>query len=639
MSSVQHYAIFLIPLILLLVILFFIFSRCFVYIANDKIGIQERLWSRKGSNKSGFISLNGETGYLPEILRGGPHLFPPFQYRVHKCPIVIVPQGSIGYVFARGGAVIPTGQTLAKAVAAPFEDTRAFLTSGGQQGPQRKILREGMHFLNLAEFVVFTTDSFYSINMDKDNAIIKDMETTIRQRNGFTPVVIKDQSDSLGVVTVHEGPALDHEEIIAPTVGASPDNPESFHNSFQDPEKFLAAGGRRGRQEQVLVEGTYFINRLFATIEIREKTIIGIGEVGVVISYTGKRGTDLTSDAYKHGELVNVGERGVWQTSLQPGKYALNPDAYHVITVPTTNFVLRWIKGRTEDHKLDSGLSEITLITKDAFEPILPLSIVLHIPYDKAPRVIQQFASVKLLVEQTLDPMVSAYFKDAAQNENLLELIGNRAELQQSAKAQMKLRFLDYDLDLQEVMLGTPRPQDGDMHIATVLDQLRVRQVAREKLETYKSQQTAAEQEFELRAAESKAANQGRKTQSEIDINIAENNGRAMLATRTNEAAAIKVLAESEAYKTRLEGEAEGSRIQSIGLATAASTEAQVKAYGGAELQLRKEIAATFGVALANATVPLIPSVVITGNGDQSSNPSMVEALLAMILNNQKPTQ
>jgi uncharacterized membrane protein YqiK len=55
------------------------------------------------------------------------------------------------------------------------------------------------------------------------------------------------------------------------------------------------------------------------------------------------------------------------------------------------------------------ALSEISLITKDAFEPNLPLSVVVHIDYKKAPLVIQQFGDVKRLVEQTLDPMVSAY--------------------------------------------------------------------------------------------------------------------------------------------------------------------------------------------------------------------------------------
>ena len=58
----------------------------------------------------------------------------------------------------------------------------------------------------------------------------------------------------------------------------------------------------------------------------------------------------------------------------------------------------------------DASLREISLITEDAFEPELPLSLVISIDYLKAPHVIQRFGSIKSLIEQSLDPLVSAYF-------------------------------------------------------------------------------------------------------------------------------------------------------------------------------------------------------------------------------------
>jgi uncharacterized membrane protein YqiK len=63
--------------------------------------------------RSGLIALNGEAGFQPDVLRGGWHLMPPFQYRVHKMPLVTIPQGKIGYVFARDGQPLPPTQTLA----------------------------------------------------------------------------------------------------------------------------------------------------------------------------------------------------------------------------------------------------------------------------------------------------------------------------------------------------------------------------------------------------------------------------------------------------------------------------------------------------------------------------------------------
>ena len=77
-------------------------------------------------------------------------------------------------------------------------------------------------------------------------------------------------------------------------------------------QHFLAAGGCRGRQLQVLVEGTYYINRLFATVELIPKTVVDVGTVGVVVSYTGALGTDVSGLDYRHGELVAPGSRGVW---------------------------------------------------------------------------------------------------------------------------------------------------------------------------------------------------------------------------------------------------------------------------------------------------------------------------------------
>src|SRR5215470_4699919 len=73
------------------------------YIANNRIAIVEKLWSSKGSVKTGLIALNGEAGYQPDVLRGGLHIMFPFQYRLHVHPLVTIPQGRIGYIFARDG--------------------------------------------------------------------------------------------------------------------------------------------------------------------------------------------------------------------------------------------------------------------------------------------------------------------------------------------------------------------------------------------------------------------------------------------------------------------------------------------------------------------------------------------------------
>jgi uncharacterized membrane protein YqiK len=599
----------------------------FTFIANDSFGVVERKWGFGGSTPaSGFMALGRGAGFLPGTIKGGWHVFTPFQYRVHKQKLITV--RSIGYLFARTGALLAEGQALA---AWPENvdpgDAAAFLTQGGQGGPQRRILRAGTYAINTALFVVLTDEGAFQISLG-DTAKTSQLHGLIAGRQGFDPMVI--DSDRVAIVTVQDGPALEHGEIIAPTVGTDAKMPAAFHNSFQDIPRFLAAGGRRGRQEQVLVEGTYYINRLFATVEMTGKTQIGIGNVGVVISFTGPKGDDLSGDDYKHGKLVAPGQRGVWQIPLQPGKYAVNPYAQDVKLVPTTNFQLKWIENSSsETHNFDANLSEIRLITRDAFEPILPLSIVVHIAQDDAPDVVQQFAEIGKLVDQTLDPMVSAWFKDAAQEMTLIELVGKRAELQAKALGEMRVRFEKYRLHVMEVMIGTPRAMPGDKHIDTVFEQLRVRQVAREQAATFASQQEASVKERELNEARAVAQQQTALTASKVAIQVAQNEGEAQLQRRSRDAEGIKITAAAEAERTRLNGQAEADRTRAMGEAEAAATKAQADALGGPEVALRKMIAQIAAEAMQHASQPLVPQIVLGGETRASG---IVDLLMAMSL-------
>ncbi len=615
------------------------------YIPNDRVGIVEKRWSFGGSLKSGFIALGGEAGFQPEILRGGLHYLMPLQYRVHKMPLVTIPQGKIGYVFARDGAALGATQTLAaNPKSVNFQDVRHFLANGGQRGPQRAILREGTYAINLAQFLVVTEGKLFYLGMSREeDGIFRQMAMTVAERGGFTPVVIKGADDLIGVVTVHDGPSLAQGELIAPIVGEDASDLRTYHNNFQDPEAFLAGGGRRGRQLQVLVEGTYYVNRLFATIEMIPKTIVEVGHVGVVVSYTGMRGSDVSGAEYKHGELVAKGERGVWSEPLLPGKYAFNTYAGKVIMVPTTNFILKWTKDEIGSHKFDENLSEVTLITKDAFEPKLPLSVVVHIDYKKAPLVVQRFGDVKKLVEQTLDPMVAAYFKNIGQTRTLIQLLQERSMIQAIASEEMKTRFTHYNLELEEVLIGTPAAGAGDKTIAVILEQLRARQIAEEQVETYARQEKAAAKERELREAMARAASQKSLTESELAITIEANQGRAAYERSLQQAAQQKTMAEAQATEMRLLAEAEATRVRTlgeaqadkaarVGIAEAVAIEEQVRAYGGPKFQVTQQVMARFAEAIGQAKVDVVPKIVMGGAGGQGQSGSVVETLLALLL-------
>src|SRR5215211_2839526 len=176
----------------ILVILLLVLLSGIRAIPNTLIGIVEKRFSGKGSVKSGFIALNGEAGFQPHVLRGGLHYLMPIQYVVHTAPLVTIPQGKIGYIFARDGKLLDPTQTLASNVdVSDFQDVEGFLKNGGQRGPQRRILREGTYAINLVQFIVITDGRVYSLPLSREDMdVIQKMATVIAERGGFFPVII-----------------------------------------------------------------------------------------------------------------------------------------------------------------------------------------------------------------------------------------------------------------------------------------------------------------------------------------------------------------------------------------------------------------------------------------------------------------
>jgi uncharacterized membrane protein YqiK len=160
-------------LILLIAVGAVIFLYFFIFVIlglrvnrSDEVAVVEKWWSPRGSLKDSIIALNGEAGYSPNLLRGGMHFRSALMFRIHKSPLITIPQGQIAYIFARDGKPLSPTQTLGKVVpeAINFQDVRGFLQNGGQRGPQRGILREGTYAINLAQFIVITPDSIKSIS-------------------------------------------------------------------------------------------------------------------------------------------------------------------------------------------------------------------------------------------------------------------------------------------------------------------------------------------------------------------------------------------------------------------------------------------------------------------------------------------
>lgn len=657
------------------------------YIPHNKVGVIEKLWSPQGSLKSGsIVAVDGRAGFQANVLRGGLHFgYFPWQYSIHKQPLVQISEGRIGYVYARDGQALKPIQTLGRHVECnAFQDAVAFLQGGGQRGRQRAILREGVYAINLALFVVLSEDRVYSGPvLDKEATKYIEWQTLLRQMDGFKPILIGSKgratnvsdaqdmensfADQIGIVTVHDGPPIETGEIIAPDVQAG--DHKAGHSYFQDPEAFLSLGGKRGKQLQVLTDGTFFINRWFATVEMRSKTMIPIGYVGVVVSFCGTAGADTTGVDFRYGEQVEEGRRGVWRKALPPGKYPLNPFAMKIELVPTVNFVLRWITGQAEEHGYDQDLASIELITADGYEPVLPLSLVVHIDYEKAPSVIQRFGDVKRLISQTLDPILSSYFRDVAQTSHMLDLLTKRDEIQKRATEELGRRFKEYDINCVAVLIGRPQSKvkAGQTDpIEQLFDQLRIRRLAEEQVATFSKQQEAANCQRELNNAKAAADKQLELTQTKINVEIAHNRGEAQLAearelakrevamaeaekskrvlmaeaesrsktlNAEGESRAKELLGQGEARAKEMVGRAEATRVASLGLAEATGLLQKLKAYGDARIFAMQMI----GQSFAQSSQPLVPERVVMMNGESedgtgSHTPNALNTLFALMV-------
>jgi uncharacterized membrane protein YqiK len=291
-------------------------------IPEDRIGLIIKKFVIFGQHKElptgHIIALNGEAGFQSQTLTPGLYFWKwIWQYEITLQPLTVVQEGMIGLIMSKGGGELPPGAVLARRVDCEMcQNAEMFLRSGGQKGRQAAALTPGSYRINTFLF---------NVSMAKMTRIKENM---------------------VGIVTTLDGAPLPEGQIAGRVTEG--------HSNFQNADAFMAAGGCRGLQPQVILVGSYFLNTWFVHIEEIPMTEISIGTVGVVISYDGDDGVDLSGLDFKHGNIVAKGSKGVWSEPLGPGKHPLNTYILRVENVPTTNLVLNWANARSEAHKLDA---------------------------------------------------------------------------------------------------------------------------------------------------------------------------------------------------------------------------------------------------------------------------------------------
>lgn len=275
-----------------------------VIVGGKEIALIERRWFGKKMSQGRVVAMNNEVGIQARTLGPGMHFLIPFIYTAKKSEFVDIMDGKVGLIESVDGSSIPPGKIFAKVIKGhnSFQDGEAFLQNGGQKGPQIDILPPGKYRINPYLFKISIADA----------------------------VVI--EKGQVGVVISQDGNPIAPGRLLATSV---PD-----HHNFEDGEKFLANGGQKGPQIEILLPGTYRINLNLFQVAAAPAAVIESAKVGLV---TAKDGDPLPEKEYVahsiagHSDFQNAnsflkggGERGPQLDVLKPGTYYINPVMFDV---------------------------------------------------------------------------------------------------------------------------------------------------------------------------------------------------------------------------------------------------------------------------------------------------------------------
>ena len=566
-----------------------------VMIPDDSIGIVTKKFNVRGKGRAlpdgRIIALNGEAGIQADTLAPGIYFWMfSWQYRVEVVKFKTIPPGSVGIVEARDGTPLTLGHVFAKNVDSDgFQNGRAFLANGGERGPQVNVMTPGTYRVNTSLFDIEIVDAY------------------------------KVPQNKIGIVTMSDGTQLNTGEIAGKIVEG--------HNGFQDGHAFITRGGNKGLQEQVLMPGTYYLNPKLVSVELVDMFHVPIGYVGVVVSNVGQAPA-ITAPAVEGDEqrtvrrgarLAQTGEKGVQRDPKDPGVYAINPRTHFIELVPTTNIVLNWADEKSEAHRLDASLVPITVRSKDGFPFNLDVSQIIHISRENAALVIAEFGSMANLVTQVLQPVIGNYFRNSAQESDVIDFIQQRTTRQQEARDKIRGAIGSHGVEAVDTLIGDISPP------AELMKTLTDQKVAQREVETYRAQQAAETARQELEGAKAEANTRERVVTAKRDVEVAKEEAEATIARAKGEAEAKTINATADAQVLQVTGAAQAGKIKAIGEAEATVQKLKVESIGQ-DGYARIMIAN----ALAEHNISLVPQI-LAGGGAQGGN-GIIDALLGTML-------
>ena len=306
---------------ILLIAFLIIVKRIFVNVGAREIAIKERRYLGAKMPPGRVVATEGEVGIQADVLKPGLHLIKfPFERIVRKVPLIEIGADELGIVEAVDGEPMLPGRIFAPDRAQNahnnFQDPIAFIKQGGVKGIQLRTLPPGLWPIHPYLFRVAV---------------------------GNTTVI---PQGKVGVVIAADGAPLDPGRLLGKAIQG--------HLSFQNAELFVASGGQRGPQVDILTPGTYRILTqstpleggtdvkpgLF-TVKLYDATVINENGIGLVEALDGAPlnpgdyvaesipGHDNFQDG--HEFIDSRGQRGPQKDILLPGTYYVNPLLFKVI--------------------------------------------------------------------------------------------------------------------------------------------------------------------------------------------------------------------------------------------------------------------------------------------------------------------
>ncbi len=446
-----------------------------------------------------FIENGGEKGKQLEILTPGTYRINTELFKITKKSVIYIPQGEIGLVVAKDGADMPPEQLLGKVVdCSNFQNASAFMTNGGQKGRQLAILTTGTHQINTDLFTIITAGNATQYGMKP-----KDLQ------------VYTVEAGKIGIVTTYDGVPIKPDEIAG--------SPTADHGNFQNGQKFIDGGGRKGLQEEIVPPGSWNLNPWFVKVEQVELVDVPVGTVGVIISHVGK----LTEN--KAG-VVEPGYKGVWNTPLSPGKHVINTKVTNVEIVPTLPIALDWSNKKKPPTNYDANLHAIQLRSKDGFCFDIEVTQVIRVTEENAPTMIYRVGSsvggsasdsIKALIVKVLQPAVSNYFCNSAQNSEALDFLDKRSDQQRQAKDFIKSALNDFAVEALDTLIGEIDLPDQLEKILTD------RKIAQEQRKTIEAERETEKERQKFAYEKAVTNKQVDLVKAQEDVKIAELNAIA----------------------------------------------------------------------------------------------------------------